>query len=282
MNRLIRHLSTVIPFCAASVASAQQQAPKSLAIILQPLDNPNHLKGIGGGRPEDLSLLLRENGLSEPETNAQGVSKLTLQPRVCQLPHGVYAYSVLGFLEVPGTQGALRIFTAVAVRDPVQVDPGLRQAAADAAAEIISRIKRLPAGAPINRLLVPGAPSREDRTELVDLSRLKARVVPLPPALSPYARARNIAGDTRTRLLVNADGVVTRADFIQGKPELSLLALSDAMERSFVPLDRQGFPAPLRTDVQLAFRPDAGLPDLGMPPSSAPKEIAVYSHSSMH
>ncbi|HET8902351.1 MAG TPA: hypothetical protein VFM84_10470 [Holophagaceae bacterium] len=185
----------------------------------------------------------------------------------------------MGFLEVPGTPGALRLFTAIAVRDPAQVDPGIRQAVADAAAEVIARIKRMPPGSPINRLLVAGAPLRDDRTELVELSRLKARVTPFPPLMSPLARARNISGDTRTRLLVNADGVVTRADFIQGKPELSMLALSDAMERSFVPLDRQGLSAPIRTDVQLAISPNAGLPNLGLPSSSAPKEITVYSHS---
>jgi hypothetical protein len=279
MSRLPRTLLAIAPICAANVASGQQQAPTALAVILQPLENPNHLEGISGGHAEDLSLLLRENGLTAPAANAPDVPKLTLQPRVCLLPHGIYAYSVLGFLEVPGTPGALRIFTAIAVRDPGQVDPGLRQAVADAAAEVILRIKRLPEGAPINRLLVAGAPSQRDQTELVDLSRLKARVTPPPPLMPPLARARNLSGDTRTRLLVNADGVVTRADFIKGKPELSLLALSDAMERSFVPLDRQGLSAPIRTDVKLAISPDGGLPNLGLPPSSAPKEIAVYSHS---
>lgn len=280
MSRVFRVLLVLAPLWAVSLADAQQPIPNSLAVALQPLDNPDHLKGISSGHPEDLSLLLRQNGLSEPATDTAPGPKLTLQPRVCRLPHGVYAYSVLGFLEVPGTPGALRVFTAIAVRDPSQVDPGLRQAVADAAAEVISRIKQLPPGSPINRLLVAGAPSRSDRTELVDLSRLKARVTPLPPLMSPLARARNISGDTRTRLLVNGDGVVTRADFIQGRPELSLLALSDAMERSFVPLDQQGLAAPIRTDVQLAISPNAGLPNLGLPSSSAPKEIAVYSHSS--
>lgn len=277
MSRLFRTLLVIVPMCAAQVASAQQQKADSLAVVLQPLDNPSHLKGISSGHPEDISLLLRENGLSAPAADAPDAPKLTLQPGVCLLPHGIYAYSVLGFLEVPGTPGALRIFTAIAVRDQGQVDPGLRQAVADAAAEVISRIKRLPQGAPINRLLVAGAPSRSDQTELVDLSRLKARVTPLPPLMSPLARARNISGDTRTRLLVNADGVVTRADFIQGRPELSLLALSDAMERAFVPLGSQGLSAPIRTDVKLAISPNSGLPNLGLPPSFAPREAAPYS-----
>src|SRR6185437_11989997 len=95
--------------------------PTPISLELRALDDRFHLVDRATPFQEDLDLLLKENGYAA--STSGGGPKLVLVPSACSVQGG-YAYGVIGYLQRPGVDGALRSSIATALRGRESLTPG--------------------------------------------------------------------------------------------------------------------------------------------------------------
>ncbi len=254
----------LIPFVPPHSQIAQTVSRPLLVLKLSPLvdETKLHLRDLGW--ESDVRRYLDDNGFQAGTSESSAT--FSFQPRVRRMAGGVYAFTTLGFLDVPGSSKSLRVFTATATRDPKDLGPGIRQAALDSTMSIASRLKEIPPGTSLQRILIPGAPQRLEGSDVIQLHELRVRVKPALPGIPDAARARGLWGEFRVALQIGSDGVPQRADVLAGNPELSLLALNYAMAWRFEPRVIRERSTGYRTELTVRFSPDTGLPPDGLPP----------------
>lgn len=95
------------------------------------------------------------------------------------------------------------------------------------------------------------APSKDG---LVDLSHIKVKHQPEPPAYPAEAKAQRIQGTVVVELAIDAAGKITDAKAVSGPQELQPCALEYARSWAFEPCMINGKPAPARFRLTMPFK----------------------------